>query len=80
MVSISDYITITQRDSARELYQLFQQDKPFNIPTGYDLLMEDLRFWKYSLNEFGDDFFDADMVDEICKVLDIDFEDVLPLD
>ena len=79
-----DLINKPTRDSARTLHNLYDNSAPFEIPGAKELMLHRIQLDKWFYNKFKDiDEFDGTPCDETleyCKLLDVNYEDVAPLD
>lgn len=79
-----DLINKPIRDSARTLHKLYDKSAPFKIPTAKELMLHSIQLDKWFANKFKDiDEYDetpGDDILEYCELLDVNYEDIAPLD
>lgn len=79
---LTDFIQKPQKQSAPKLHQLFNNDSaPFQIPTARELIIEKLTWYKWFEKEHADFLNGAKISEdkesqELCKLINIDFEDL----
>ena len=77
--NINQYIHETQRQTAPKLHQLFNKDAaPFELPTAKELIIEKLTWFKWFEKEydFCDGFSDDAEMQELCKLINVDWQDL----
>ena len=71
-------------ESARTLHKLYDNSAPFKIPTARELMMDSIQLDKWFFNLLKDsgesDGKPCDETLEYCEILNINYEDVEPLD
>lgn len=82
-INKEDLINKPTRDSARTLHKLYDNSAPFKIPTAKELMLHRIQLDKWFANKFKDiDEYDGTPGDETleyCELLDVNYEDVEPL-
>ena len=78
---VSDYSYKPRMESAKELHKLYASEH-VDVPSVEDIILKKIKIGK-GFNEFLKDFIDKDSADadlmELCMLIDVDFEDIEPL-
>lgn len=79
---VSDYLYKPRMQTARKLHQLYASEQA-SVPTAENIILHHIRVGK-TMNEHLKDLIDKDSADadlmELCMLIDVDLEDVEPLD
>jgi len=79
---VSDYLYKPRMQTARKLHQLYASEQS-DVPTAENIILHHIRVGK-TMNEHLKDLIDKDSADadlmELCMLIDVDLEDVEPLD
>lgn len=81
-VMLNDYVYKPRMETARKLHQLYSSEH-IDVPTADEIVLRHIKIGK-GFNEFLKDFIDKESADadvmELCMLIDVDFEDIEPMD